>query len=152
MEISPSCIFFYCLRFISMLNFECAYFPQQLGSECPGRCSWKGIRCTLPKSLYQLYKPRDGGESGESYFYGVFFPVREENKTPLTWWPMTNYHLLLPQGLSRGLAFPVLPLLLLPSAGIFFKPCFRWKCNSLAWMNTDTDLSKLLSHFKLSDS
>lgn len=51
-----------------------------------------------------------------------------------------------------GLAFPLLPLLLLPSISIFFKPCLRWKCNSLAWMNTDIDLSKLLSHFKLSDS
>lgn len=114
-------------------------------------CSCNSLR-SLPKSLHQLYKPRDGGERGENYFYGFFFLVREENKRLLTWWPMTDYDLLLPQELKRGLAFPMLPLLLLPSIGIFFKPCFRWKCKSLAWMNTDIDLSKLLSHFKLGDS
>lgn len=38
----------------------------------------------LPKSLHHLYKPRDGGERGENYFYGFFF-FRSEKKIRDHW-------------------------------------------------------------------
>lgn len=57
--------------------------PTAGGGACPERCSCKNLR-SLPESLHQLYKPRDGGE-------------REEKiKSPLARWPMTNYHLFAP--------------------------------------------------------
>lgn len=148
MEINPSCIFFYCLKFISLLNLNVpnshsSWEVSVLGgalAKASGHCLNHCISCTNPEME---------GKGVRIIFMGFFF---QSGKRPLTWWPITNYHLLLSQELNRGFAFPVLPLLLLASIGVFSKPCFRWKCNSLAWMNTDIDLSKLLSHFKLSDS
>ena len=52
--------------------------------------------------------------------------VREENKRPLTWWPVTNHHLVLPQVLN-WISIPTAPLATSALNLNFFQTLFEMK-------------------------
>lgn len=118
-----------------------------LGEDPSKMCS---ARCLTVASASQTQTGADR--------WDFFFPLsergREENKRLLTWWPVTNHHLSLAQVWSR-ISIPSDPPATSALNLNFFQAPFKPHENAivcLAWMNTDTDLSKLLSHLKLGDS